>query len=78
MLGYQGNTYHALTFFEITVHIILKMSSMHFFRLILYSKSLFDLYNILGQGDCNIIRKISNYIFYMLKKRNSITICEIR
>ena len=78
MLGYQGNTIHALTVFEITVNIILKMSFMHFFRLICYSKSLFDLYNILGQRFCNVIRKISNYIFYMLKKRNNITICEIR
>ena len=32
MLGYQGNTDHALTVFEITIHIILKMSSMHFFN----------------------------------------------
>ena len=30
MLGYQGNTDHALTVFDITVHIILRMSSMHF------------------------------------------------
>ena len=32
-----------------------------------YSKSLFDFYNILGQSDCNVIRKISNFILYMLK-----------
>ena len=37
------------------------------------SKSLFNSYNILGHSDCNVIRKISNFIFYMLKKRNSIT-----
>ena len=30
MLGYQGNTGHVLTVFEITVHIMLKMSSMPF------------------------------------------------
>ena len=30
MLGYQGNAGHVLTVFEITVHIILKMSFMHF------------------------------------------------
>ena len=41
------------------------------------SKSLFDFYNILGQSDCNVIRKISNFIFYMLKKRKSITTYEI-
>ena len=32
------------------------------------SKSPFDFYNTLGQHDCNVIRKISNFIFYMLKK----------
>ena len=26
-----------------------------------YSKSLFDFNNILGQSDCNVIRKISNF-----------------
>ena len=30
MLGHQGNTGLVFTVFEITVHIILKMSSMHF------------------------------------------------
>ena len=39
------------------------------------TKSLFDFYNILGQRGCNVTRKISNFIFHMLKKkRNSLTI----
>ena len=70
----------------IIIHIILKMSFMHFSNAtcmmildnlpkdLCNSKSLFDFYNILGQSDCNVIRKISKSIFYMLKKRNSITI----
>ena len=30
MHGYQGNTDHALTVFDITIHIILRMRPMHF------------------------------------------------
>ena len=32
------------------------------------TKSLFNFYNISGQNYCNVIRKFSNFIFYMLKK----------
>ena len=36
------------------------------------ANSLLDLYNILGQGDCNVIRKnLKVYILYVEKKKQS-------
>ena len=88
MLGYQGNTEHALrnNNHDISYGRWVPCSMLDYTCIrqqylpkdLCISKSLFDFYNILRQSDCNVTRKISTFIFYMFKNRNSITICEIR
>ena len=81
MLGYQGNTDRALTVFGNNSTYYIEDEFHAFFQCSMYddirqqylpkdlcnSKSLFDFYNILERRDCIVIRKISNFIFNMLK-----------
>ena len=60
--------FHA--FFQCSVYDDIKQQYLP--AVLFNANSLLDLYNILGQGDCNVIRKILKvYIFYVEKKKQA-------